>query len=60
LGQPTTLGNYVQYIFPLTLRTWEISLYMHDQWQLSRKLTVNYGVRYERYPVPTQETKGIG
>jgi len=22
LGTPTTLGNYVQYIFPLTLRTW--------------------------------------
>ena len=60
LGTPTTLGNYVQYIFPLTLRTWEISLYGHDQWQVSRKLTVNYGVRYERYPVPTQETKGIG
>jgi hypothetical protein len=60
LGEPTTLGNFVQYIFPLTLRTWEISLYMHDQWQVNRKLTVNYGVRYERYPVPTQETKGIG
>ena len=60
LGTPTTLGNFVQYIYPLTLRTWEISLYMHDQWQVSRKLTVNYGVRYESYPVPTQETKGIG
>ena len=60
LGEATTLGNYVQYIFPLTLRTWEISLYMHDQWQVNRKLTVNYGVRYERYPVPTQENKGIG
>src|SRR5882757_2915944 len=29
LGTATTLGNYVQYIYPLTLRTWEISLYAH-------------------------------
>ena len=60
LGQASTLGNFVQYIFPLTLRTWEISAYMHDQYQVNRKLTLNYGVRWEKYPVPTQETKGIG
>jgi len=59
LGTATTLGNYVQYIYPLTLRTWEISLYAHDQYQVNRKLTVNYGVRWEKYPVPTQENKGI-
>lgn len=60
LGTATTLGNYVQYIFPLTLRTWEFSMYAHDQFQIGRKLTVNYGLRWEKYPVPTQETKGIG
>jgi hypothetical protein len=59
LGEATTLGNYVQYIYPLTLRSWEISMYVHDQFQLGRKLTVNYGVRWEKYPVPTQETKGL-
>ncbi|HMF77027.1 MAG TPA: TonB-dependent receptor [Bryobacteraceae bacterium] len=59
LGQATTLGNYVQYIYPLTLRTWQISMYAHDQFQAGRKLTINYGVRYERYPVPTQADKGI-
>jgi hypothetical protein len=59
LGEATTLGNYVQYIYPLTERTWEDSLYMHDQWQVSRKLTVNLGLRWELYPVPTQATKGI-
>jgi hypothetical protein len=59
LGTATTLGNYVQYIYPLTLRTWEFTLYAHDQWQVSRKLTVNYGLRWELYPVPSQATKGI-
>jgi hypothetical protein len=59
LGQATTLGNYVQYIYPLTERAWEDSVYIHDQWQASRKLTVNYGLRWELYPVPTQATKGI-
>jgi len=59
LGQATTLGNYVQYIYPLTERTWEDSIYAHDQWQVSRKLTLNFGLRWELYPVPTQAGKGI-
>ena len=32
---------------------------MRDQWQVTRKLTVNYGVRWEYYPVPTEENNGI-
>ena len=42
-----------------TLRTWQFSLYVRDQWQISRKLTVNYGVRWEYYPVPTRVDRGI-
>ncbi|HXJ42012.1 MAG TPA: TonB-dependent receptor, partial [Bryobacteraceae bacterium] len=60
LGLPTTETNYIQYVQPyLTLRTWEFALYMRDQWQLTRKLTLQYGVRWEKYPVPTQENRGI-
>jgi hypothetical protein len=59
LGTATTLGNYVQYAYPLTLRTWQLSFYAHDTYQVGRKLTLNYGVRWEKYPVPTQENKGI-
>jgi len=60
LGLPTTMANSTQVIQPTeSLRTWEFALYARDQYQLNRKLTINYGVRWELYPVPTQENKGI-
>ena len=60
LGDPQSEANYTQALQPwLSLRTWEFALYAADSWQVNRKLTVNYGVRWERYPVPTQATKGI-
>ncbi len=59
LGTATTLGNYVQFQFPLTLRSTEMAYYVRDQWQVNRKLTVNYGVRWEYYPVPTQENRQL-
>jgi hypothetical protein len=60
LGDPQTETNSLQIQQPyLTLRTWEFALYVRDQWQVNRKLTVNYGVRWEHYPVPTEGNKGI-
>jgi TonB dependent receptor len=34
------------------------AFYARDQWQVSRKLTVNYGVRYEFYPFATRDHFG--
>ncbi len=60
LGAPTTMQSSIQYAQPyLTIRSWRDSLYVRDQWQVSRKLTVNYGVRWEYYPFPQQESRGI-
>lgn len=60
LGFPQSVTNSLQIQQPyLTLRSWEFALYVRDQWQVSRKFTVNYGVRWEHYPVPTQASKGI-
>ena len=60
LGLPTTDANYTQVAQPyLTLRSWDFALYARDQWQVTRKVTVNYGLRWEYYPVPRQENQGI-
>jgi len=60
LGMPQEMYNWKQVIQPyLTMYTWETAAYVRDQWQLSRQLTVNYGVRWENYPVPTREGTGI-
>jgi hypothetical protein len=49
--------NWLQVLQPyLTLRTWEFAAYVRDQWHVSPKLTVNYGVRWEYYPVPTRDS----
>ncbi len=44
---------------PATLRTWETGLYIRDQWQVSRKMTLSLGTRWEYYPVPTRADRGI-
>jgi len=49
--------NWLQVLQPyLTMRTWEFAAYVRDQWHVSPKLTVNYGVRWEYYPVPTRDS----
>ena len=48
--------NWLQVLQPyLTMRTWEFAAYVRDQWHVNPKLTVNYGVRWEYYPVPTRD-----
>ena len=32
---------------------------MRDRWQISRKLTLNLGLRYEYYPLITRADRGI-
>ncbi len=60
LGLAQSEQNFIQVVQPyLTLRVWQDSLYIRDQWQVNRKLTVNYGVRWEYYPVPTEANRGI-
>jgi hypothetical protein len=53
LGLPNTTNNWFQTVPWINLRSWSLSLYVRDNWQASHKLTINYGIRWEHYPVPT-------
>jgi hypothetical protein len=50
LGLPTTMQHDYQYIDPAAVIETSYGFYARDQWQVSRKLTLNYGFRYEVYP----------
>jgi hypothetical protein len=50
LGDPTTMTHDYQYIDPAAVIESTFSAYARDQWQVSRKLTFTYGIRYELYP----------
>ncbi|MBC8165239.1 MAG: TonB-dependent receptor, partial [Bryobacteraceae bacterium] len=59
LGLPFEHGNSLLTDDVVTLRTTILSFYVRDQWQVSRKFTVNAGLRWEYYPVPTRANRGI-
>ena len=46
LGLPalTTRGNHL--VWP-GMRTWELAIYLQDDWRVARWLTLNLGLRYE-------------
>jgi hypothetical protein len=51
LGLPWQDGKAVQDSDPIALRWSEWSIYARDQWQVTPKLSLNYGVRWEFYPM---------
>lgn len=55
LGLPTTMGKDVQYLNPATVRMPSFGIYARDQWTINRKLSVNYGLRYEYYAAPRRD-----
>jgi hypothetical protein len=55
LGLPQTMGKDVQYENPATVRMPSYGLYARDSWQVSRKLTLDYGIRFEIYPAATRD-----
>ncbi|MBI2689305.1 MAG: TonB-dependent receptor [Acidobacteria bacterium] len=58
LGLAQGMGKDVQYVNPAAVRMPGYGFYVRDQWQVTRKLTVNYGTRYERYPFGTRDHRG--
>ncbi|MBV8897856.1 MAG: TonB-dependent receptor [Acidobacteriaceae bacterium] len=58
VGLPSQVGKVVQNINPNALRFTTLAFYAQDQWQVSPKLTLTYGLRYEYYPFLTRDHFG--
>ena len=59
LGLPSGAGKVDQLRNPNSLRMKSYALYARDHWQASRQLTLNYGLRWERFPFPDKDNTGI-
>jgi len=53
VAKPFQLNN------PNALRWTQYALYAQDQWSMTPKMTLNYGVRYELYPAPYRDHTGV-
>jgi hypothetical protein len=58
-GTSLAVAKAVQLTNPNSLRWTQWAGYAQDQWTLTNKLTLNYGVRYEYYPAPTRDHTGV-
>jgi hypothetical protein len=59
LGNTDQMQKSLQYIL-MTPREWQFGWYGQDRWQVTKKLTVSLGLRYELYPLMTRANgKGI-
>ena len=59
LGSPNTLGKSYQFLDPITMNEWQDGIYAQDQWRATPRMTVTLGVRWEYYPVPGRDTRGL-
>lgn len=55
LGYPTQTTTFVGLVF-MEQKEWQTGLFVQDEWRVSPRLTVNYGVRYE-YQAPDEEVE---
>jgi len=58
LGYTTFMQKAVQ-LFQYTNREWQFGWYVRDRWQVTRKLTLNMGLRYEYFPLISRVDRGI-
>jgi hypothetical protein len=59
LGLATDGGKLLQVPDEYTTRTAMYSFYVRDQWQVTRNLTLNFGTRYEYFPMPSRSDRGV-
>lgn len=59
LGLPTQLAKLYQWPDEYSTRTSMQSLYFRDQWQVNRRLSLNFGTRWNYFPMPTRNDRGL-
>lgn len=59
LGLPTSAGKVDQLRNPNSVWWTQIAFYARDHWQLGRRVTLTYGLRWERFGVPRKDNTGI-
>ncbi len=59
LGLPTTIGKIHMVPDEYNTRSRAYSLYIRDRWNITRKLTLSYGTRWEYFPFPTRADRGM-
>ena len=59
LGLPTAAGKVDQLRNPNSVYWTQFAGYARDHWQISRKITLTYGLRWERFNIPVKDQTGI-
>jgi hypothetical protein len=59
LGLPTQVAKLYQWPDQYNTRTSMQSLYFRDQWQINRRVTINFGTRWNYFPMPTRSDRGL-
>jgi hypothetical protein len=59
LGLPGMMGKSYQFYDPMRTRELDQGYYIRDNWQVSRKLNVNLGLRLEHFPIMNRGEFGI-
>src|SRR5262249_38688801 len=59
LGLPGSFGHSYQFYDPSLERELQQRHYVRDNWQVSRKLSINLGMRFEHFPIMNRGDFGI-
>jgi len=59
LGLPGEMGKAYQFYDPMQTREWQQGYYIRDIWQVTRRLTLTIGTRFEHFPVMNRGEFGI-
>ena len=59
LGTPAQAGKADQLRNPNSVWWQQYAAYARDHWQIGRRVTLTFGLRWERFPVPRKDHTGI-